>query len=70
MQFLADEWAVCPVFGWFVGGVASLWIVWLVRVWMQVLQLKKVNSFSNFPSFLIVITTSLQILMSCIFYFV
>ena len=27
MQFLADQWVVCPVFGWFVGGLTDLWMV-------------------------------------------
>ena len=27
MQFEADQWVVCAVFGWFVGGLASLWLV-------------------------------------------
>ena len=27
MQLLADYWAVFPVFGWLVGGLAGLWLV-------------------------------------------
>ena len=36
MQFLADYWVVCPVFGCFMGGLTGLWVV---CGWFRVLQL-------------------------------
>ena len=31
-RFLADKWVVRAIFGWFVDGLDSLWVVW--AVWM------------------------------------
>ena len=35
MRFLADYLVVCPVFGWFVGGLAGLWVMWQVCGWFR-----------------------------------